>query len=111
MSLTLVSPLAFNRIRGRWLWFVECILAECGVKDARSNSMIRIETHQTESQLTFRITGKLCECVRAVEGCWNAAHLSSPALERAVDLAPAAAYSSRWRSTFCKRTGRSNGTR
>src|SRR5580704_10280181 len=52
-----------------------------------SNSMIRIETHQTESLLTFRIAGKLCGAsVRALEDCWKAAHLSSPALEEAVDL-------------------------
>ena len=55
-------------------------------EDARSNSMIRIETHQTESHLTFRIAGKLCgPSVRVLEDCWKAAHLSSPALE-AVDL-------------------------
>jgi ABC-type transporter Mla MlaB component len=66
---------------------VECILAEWRAEDARSNSMIRIETHQTESHLTFRIAGKLCGAsVRALEDCWKAAHLSSPALEEAVDL-------------------------
>jgi ABC-type transporter Mla MlaB component len=49
--------------------------------------MIRIETHQTKSQLTFRIAGKLCGAsVRALEECWKAARLSSPALEEAVDL-------------------------
>jgi ABC-type transporter Mla MlaB component len=49
--------------------------------------MIRIETHQTQSHLTFRIAGKLCGAsVRALEDCWKAAHLSSPALEQAVDL-------------------------
>jgi hypothetical protein len=49
--------------------------------------MIRIETHQTENCLTFRIAGKLCGAsVRALEDCWKAAHLSSPALEAAVDL-------------------------
>ena len=49
--------------------------------------MIRIETHQTESHLTLRIAGKLRGAsVRALEDCWNAAHLSSPALEAAVDL-------------------------
>jgi ABC-type transporter Mla MlaB component len=49
--------------------------------------MIRIETHQTESRLTFKIAGKLCgSSVRALEDCWNAAHLSSPELEEAVDL-------------------------
>ena len=49
--------------------------------------MIRIETHQTESHLTFRIAGKLCGAsVRALEDCWNAAHPSSPHLEEAVDL-------------------------
>jgi ABC-type transporter Mla MlaB component len=53
----------------------------------RPNFMIRIETHQTESHLTFRIAGKLCGAsVRALEDCWKAAHLSSPALEKAVDL-------------------------
>jgi len=50
-------------------------------------TMIRIETHQTESHLTFRIAGKLCGAsVRALEDCWKAAHLSAPALEEAVDL-------------------------
>jgi hypothetical protein len=49
--------------------------------------MIRIETHQTGSHLTFRISGKLCGAsVRALEDCWKAAHISSPALEEAVDL-------------------------
>ena len=49
--------------------------------------MIRIETHQTGSRLTFRIAGKLCGAsVRALEDCWNAARLSSPDLEEAVDL-------------------------
>jgi ABC-type transporter Mla MlaB component len=49
--------------------------------------MIRIETHQTESHLVFRIAGKLCGAsVKALEDCWNAAHMSSPALEEAVDL-------------------------
>src|SRR5579863_9592797 len=50
-------------------------------------SMIRIETHQTRSHLTFRIAGKLCGAsVRALEDCWKAAHVSSPALEETVDL-------------------------
>ena len=49
--------------------------------------MIRIETHQTENHLTFKVAGKLCGAsVRAFEDCWKAAHLSSPALEEAVDL-------------------------
>ncbi|HTA46971.1 MAG TPA: STAS domain-containing protein [Bryobacteraceae bacterium] len=49
--------------------------------------MIRIETHQTRSHLTFKIAGKLCGAsVRALEDCWKAAQLSSPALETAVDL-------------------------
>jgi len=49
--------------------------------------MIRIETSQTGSHLTFRIAGKLCGAsVRAFEDCWKAAHLSSPAREEAVDL-------------------------
>ena len=49
--------------------------------------MIRIETHQTESHLTFKIAGKLCGAsVRALEDCWKAAYLSSPDLEQAVDL-------------------------
>jgi hypothetical protein len=49
--------------------------------------MIRIETHQTESHLTLRISGKLCGAsVRALEDCWKAARMSSPALEEAVDL-------------------------
>jgi ABC-type transporter Mla MlaB component len=49
--------------------------------------MIRIETHQTEGHLTFRIAGKLCGAsVRALEDCWKATHMSSPALEEAVDL-------------------------
>jgi hypothetical protein len=50
-------------------------------------SMIRIETHQTMSHLTFKVAGKLCGAsVRALEDCWKAAHLSSLALEEAVDL-------------------------
>jgi hypothetical protein len=49
--------------------------------------MIRIETYQTESHLTFRIAGKLCGAsVRALEDCWKAAHLSFPTLKEAVDL-------------------------
>jgi ABC-type transporter Mla MlaB component len=49
--------------------------------------MIRIETHQTGSHLTFRIAGKLCSAsVKALEDSWKAAHMSSPALEKAVDL-------------------------
>src|SRR3984957_8383192 len=92
MPLTLVSPLAFNHILGRWLWLVKCILGSAGVEDARSNSMIRIETHQTESHLTFRIAGKLCgPSVRALEDCWKAAHRSFPDLEEAVDLSDVSA--------------------
>src|ERR1700722_19900986 len=87
MPLTLVSPLAFNHILGRWLWLLQCILASAGGAVAPSNSMIRIETHQTESHLTFRIAGKLCGAsVRALEECWKAARLSFLALEEAVDL-------------------------
>ena len=49
--------------------------------------MIRIETHQTRSHLTFRIAGKLCGVsVSALEDCWKAAHLGSPTLEETVDL-------------------------
>jgi anti-anti-sigma regulatory factor len=49
--------------------------------------MIRIETHQTDRHLVFKIAGKLCGAsVKALEDCWTAAHLSSPALEQAVDL-------------------------
>jgi ABC-type transporter Mla MlaB component len=49
--------------------------------------MIRIETHQTESHLTFKIAGKLCGAsVRALEDCWKAAHMSPPALQETVDL-------------------------
>jgi ABC-type transporter Mla MlaB component len=49
--------------------------------------MIRIETHQTRSHLTFKIAGKLCgESVRALEDFWKAAHMSFPALEETVDL-------------------------
>jgi len=60
----------------------------CRAKDVRPRTfMIRIETHQTGSHLTFRIAGKLCGAsVRALEDCWKAAHLSAPALEEAVDL-------------------------
>ena len=63
-------------------------LARCRAEDARSgNSMIRIETHQTDKNLTFKIAGKLCGAnVRALEDCWKAVHLSSPALEATVDL-------------------------
>ena len=64
------------------------MLSEWRADDARSgNSMIRIETQQTVSHLTFKIAGKLCgPNVRALEDCWKAAHLSSPALEEAADL-------------------------
>jgi ABC-type transporter Mla MlaB component len=87
MPITLGNPLAFNDIRAERLWLVECFLAECRGEGRAGNSMIRIETHQTESQLTFKIAGKLCGAsVRALEDCWKAAHLSSPALEEAVDL-------------------------
>jgi hypothetical protein len=49
--------------------------------------MIRIETHETERYLTFRIAGKLCGAnVRALEDCWKAAHMSAPAREETVDL-------------------------
>src|SRR3984957_17671451 len=49
--------------------------------------MIRIETHQNESHLTFRIAGKLGGGRgRALEDCGKAAHMSSPALQETVDL-------------------------
>jgi hypothetical protein len=71
---------------GYGLW--NAFLLSSRVEDARSeNSMVRIETHQTESHLTFKIAGKLCGAsVKALEDCWNAAHLSSPGREEAVDL-------------------------
>src|SRR5580700_7750147 len=88
MPSALLRFLAFNHIREGCLWLVECFLSECRAEDAHSGkSMIRIETHQTRSHLTFRIAGKLCGAsVRALEECWNAAHLSSPPLEETVDL-------------------------
>ena len=85
--LTLLGTFSFQSHPWAGLWLVECILVECRVQDAGSNSMIRIETHQTESHLTFRIAGKLCGAsVRALEDCWKAARLGSPASEEAVDL-------------------------
>jgi hypothetical protein len=49
--------------------------------------VIRIETHQTETHLTFTVAGKLCGgSVAALEDCWKAAHLASPAAEQSVDL-------------------------
>jgi ABC-type transporter Mla MlaB component len=49
--------------------------------------MIRIETHQNEGSLTLKVAGKLCGAsVTALEDCWKAARLSSPAAEEAVDL-------------------------
>ena len=82
------ETIIFQSHQRRYLWLFECSLIERRAKDARSgNSMIRIETHQTESHLTFKIAGKLCGAsVRALEDCWNAAHMSSPALEATVDL-------------------------
>jgi hypothetical protein len=86
--LALQRPLGFNHIRGGgygswnafWLsaWWRTLV---------RENSMIRIETYQTERHLTFKIAGKLCGAsVTALEDCWKAAHLCSPDLEEAVDL-------------------------
>jgi ABC-type transporter Mla MlaB component len=88
MPLALLKSLTVNDIRGQGLWLVECFLAERRAEEAGSgNSMIRIETHQTENHLTFRIAGKLCGAsVKALEDCWKAARLSSLALEEAVDL-------------------------
>ena len=38
--------------------------------------MLRIETHQTDEQLTLRVAGRLCgSCVAALEECWKAARL------------------------------------
>jgi hypothetical protein len=34
--------------------------------------MLRIETHQTDEQLTLRVAGRLCgPCVAALEECWK----------------------------------------
>jgi ABC-type transporter Mla MlaB component len=88
MPLALLNPLTFNHIHGDGDGFSNAFSLSAGARDARSgNSMIRIETHQTESHLTFRIAGKLCGAsVRALEDCWNTAHLNSPDLEEVVDL-------------------------
>jgi ABC-type transporter Mla MlaB component len=57
-------------------------------EDARwANSMLRIETHQTQTRLTFRVAGKLCGAsVAALEECWRAAQSGSPTAEQAIDL-------------------------
>jgi ABC-type transporter Mla MlaB component len=52
-----------------------------------ANSMLRIETHQTQNQLTFRVAGKLCGAsVAALEECWRAAQSGTPRAEEAIDL-------------------------
>jgi hypothetical protein len=49
--------------------------------------MLRIETDETDGQLTFRVAGKLGEpCVAALEQCWRAARARSPKGKQAVDL-------------------------
>jgi len=49
--------------------------------------MLRIETDETDGQLTFRVAGRLGEpCVAALEQCWQAARLSSPAAKHSIDL-------------------------
>jgi ABC-type transporter Mla MlaB component len=49
--------------------------------------MLRIETDQTDGQLTFRVAGRLGEpCVAALEQCWQAARLRSPGGKQSIDL-------------------------
>jgi ABC-type transporter Mla MlaB component len=49
--------------------------------------MLRIETDQTDGQLTFRVAGRLGEpCVAALEQCWQAGRSRSPAGKLSVDL-------------------------
>ncbi|MGD1093621.1 MAG: hypothetical protein ABSB35_16740 [Bryobacteraceae bacterium] len=49
--------------------------------------MMRIETEQTDDQLTLRVAGRLCgACVAALEECWKTGRLRSPAGRRSVDL-------------------------
>ena len=49
--------------------------------------MMRIETDQTDDQLTFKVAGKLCgTCVAALEECWKAARLRSSERKQSVDL-------------------------
>jgi hypothetical protein len=49
--------------------------------------MMRIETDQSDDQLTLRVAGRLCgACVAALEESWRAMRLRSPAAKRSVDL-------------------------
>jgi ABC-type transporter Mla MlaB component len=49
--------------------------------------MLRIETDETDGQLTFRVAGRLGEpCVAALEQCWQTARLRSPEAKQSVDL-------------------------
>jgi ABC-type transporter Mla MlaB component len=49
--------------------------------------MMRIETDQTDDQLTLRVAGRLCgSCVEALEECWKTACLRYPAVKQSVDL-------------------------
>jgi ABC-type transporter Mla MlaB component len=49
--------------------------------------MLRIETDETDGELTFRVAGKLGEpCVAALEQCWQAGRSRSPAGKLSVDL-------------------------
>jgi hypothetical protein len=49
--------------------------------------MMRIDTDETDGQLTLRVAGRLCgPCVAALEDCWRTARLRSPAGKQLVDL-------------------------
>lgn len=49
--------------------------------------MLRIETDQSEGHLIFRVSGKLgVPCIAALEQCWQAGRLRSPAAKLSVDL-------------------------
>ena len=49
--------------------------------------MMRIETDQTDDQLTLRVAGRLCGAsVEALEECWKTGRLRSPAGKQSVDL-------------------------
>jgi hypothetical protein len=86
LAIAILSPkrVAIFQSDPRWcMWLLACF----SQKRRRPNSVIRIETHQTQNHLTFKVAGKLCGVsVAAFEDCWKAAHLDSPAAERAVDL-------------------------
>ncbi len=49
--------------------------------------MMRIETDQSDGQLTLRVAGRLCgACVAALEECWKTGRVRSPTKKQSVDL-------------------------